>query len=105
LAERSEFNYPPFCRLINIEIHSEMYDEATATADALAHSISFSGVELLGPQPTHQEGYGRGHARLIILKVERGAPLADIKKQLLAIASRLRRQHPKATITFNVDPQ
>ncbi len=105
LEERRNFNYPPFCRLINIEIHSEWRDVAIASANDLAQCINIDGVELLGPQPTNQEGYGRGHTRLIILKIAKCTPLAEIKKELLNIAAQIRRTHRKATITFNVDPQ
>lgn len=105
LNERHEFNYPPYCRLIQIEVRSDMYGDAIGAAQALAKGLRLPKVELLGPQPLSQEGYGRGHAQLIILKISRNAALANIKQTIRKVAEDVRKQWRKAVITFNVDPQ
>ena len=71
LDERREFNYPPYCRMIQIEVRSEQYDEAVGAAQSMARKAQLPKVDVLGPQPLMQEGYGRGHTQLIILKIEK----------------------------------
>ncbi|MBQ8863612.1 MAG: primosomal protein N' [Rikenellaceae bacterium] len=104
LAERREFNYPPYCRLITIEVRSELYDEAAGAAQHLAKLIAIPEVEVLGPQLLHREGYGRGHTHIIMLKIGRTAPLTHIKQQLRTLADQTTRKwHHRVTISFNVD--
>ncbi|MBE6209664.1 MAG: primosomal protein N' [Rikenellaceae bacterium] len=105
LDERCEFNYPPYCRMIQIEVRSEQYDEAVEAAQAMARKARLPKVEVLGPQPLMQEGYGRGHAQLIILKIDRSATLSEIKQSLLTAAADTRKRWKKTAIVFNVDPQ
>lgn len=104
LDERREFNYPPYCRLITVEVRSEVYDDARAAAEQFARESSRPDVEILGPQSLHREGYGRGYAQVLMLKMERGAPLAEIKKHLRRVAERITHRLRRVNILFNVDP-
>lgn len=104
LDERRDFNYPPYCRIIMVEFRADLYDDAYGSAQAFAERISGLDVEILGPQPLYREGYGRGHARVIMLKIDRRAPLAEIKRQLRSAAEHTSKRWRKANILFNVDP-
>ncbi len=105
LAERRDFGYPPFNRLIQIEVRAEERELAVNSATQLADAIRTLNVEVLGPQPQYQEGYGRGHTHIIMVKIERGANLAQIKGRILDAATKLRAKNRALTIAFNVDPQ
>ena len=104
LDERREFNYPPYCRIRTVEVRSEEYDEARSGAECFAREISRADVEVLGPQLLRREGYGRGHTQVLMLKMERGAPLAEIKKHLRRVADTITRRLRRVNFLFNVDP-
>jgi primosomal protein N' len=90
--------------MIQIEVRSEQYDEAVGAAQSMARKAQLPKVEVLGPQPLMQEGYGRGHTQLIILKIDRRASLSEVKQSLLKSAAEVRKQWRKTAIVFNVDP-
>lgn len=104
LAERAEYLYPPYCRLIEITLRHRDHDTLWTGANEFAtKGREAFGRLLLGPQPPPVDKVRGEHILIFLLKVERGASFADTRRRLAELIATLRRH--KLRITCNVDPQ
>ncbi|MCL2561113.1 MAG: primosomal protein N' [Rikenellaceae bacterium] len=108
LAERAEFFYPPYCRLIEITLrhrNSELLWEA-ANRFAAAARTTF-GRSLLGPQPPLVDRIKNVCILSFLLKVERTQSFSRAKDALSAAVATLRSEQRFRYVDFifNVDPQ
>ncbi len=104
LAERAEFLYPPYCRLIEVTLRHRDSGRLWEAANRLATAgRAVFGKMLLGPQPPLVDKVRGEEILTLLLKVERGNSFADARRRLgeLLADSRLR----GVRVTVNVDPQ
>ncbi len=104
LAERAEFLYPPYCRLIEVTLRHRDAARLWEVANRLAMSgRAVFGRMLLGPQPPLVDKVRGEEILTLLLKVERGSSFADARRRLGELLSD---KHLRGVrITCNVDPQ
>lgn len=107
LAERAEFFYPPYCRLIEITLkhHNEkLVDEAARRANELLRPLF--GERLLGPQPPLVNRIKREFMLSFLLKTARDKSFAKTKQVLAAILDKFSGEEKfrNVKIVINVDP-
>lgn len=80
LAERKQFNYPPFCRFIRLTVKHRRKEILDKAADALAFSLRNTfGRRILGPEEPHVSRIQNLYIKNIIVKVERNKSFAKAK--------------------------
>lgn len=107
LADRKQYHYPPYYRLIHIELRHVKAEVVTAAGDFLAERLrSFLGKRVLGPEFATIARIRGQYQKRIIVKVERGVNLAKMKSALQTEVKRLdfHNDHRKVRVYFDVDP-
>jgi len=108
LDERSKFNYPPFSRLILLQIKSFEAFDAEKAANILGKTLKQTfGERILGPAKPHVSKVKRWHIREILLKINRTTDdLVAIKKAVKKEIDQFYQatDFKKVRITINVDP-
>ncbi|KAB2814702.1 replication restart helicase PriA [Phaeocystidibacter luteus] len=106
-ADRKQFHYPPFYRLIHIEMRHVKVEVVSDASDFLAGRLQgIFGKRVLGPEfAPIARVRGQYHKR-IILKIENGLSLPKVKKALQTEVKRLdfHKDHRKVRVYFDVDP-
>lgn len=108
LAERAEFFYPPYCRLIAVNLRHRDKTLLWNAANVFArNSREVFGRRILGPQPPSVDKIRGEYLLSFMLKVERQQSFATAKKLLTGIISKLHsdKQYKYITVLCNVDPQ
>lgn len=104
LAERSQFRYPPFYRLIRIDLkHKEkqtLHKAAEALAKTLRHSL---GENVLGPEPPIIARVQGLYILEILVKIGREKPLQRIKDFIGHSVQMLRQNKETATVISSID--
>lgn len=107
LADRKQYHYPPYHRLIYVEMRHVKVEVVSAASDFLAERLrSIFGKRVLGPEfAPIARVRGQYHKR-IILKLETGLSLPKVKAALRTEANRLQfhKDHRKVRVYFDVDP-
>ncbi|MEL6153109.1 MAG: primosomal protein N' [Bacteroidota bacterium] len=108
LAERREFRYPPFMRLIRIILKHRDQVLVTAAAKALAQQLREKlGRQVLGPQTPLVSRIRQQYLMELWIKVSRDMTKANNTKAQLRTASRqllLDRSFKAVKVVFDVDP-
>lgn len=108
LAERAEFFYPPYCRLIAVTLKHRDKTLLWNAANVFAREgRAVFGRRILGPQPPSVDKIRGEHLLSFLLKVERRQSFAAAKKLLAGVIEKLHadRQYKYITVVCNVDPQ
>lgn len=108
LAERADFLYPPYCRLIEVTMKHRDKELLWAAANMVAaEGRKAFGRMLLGPQPPLVDRIRGEYLLTLMLKVERRTSFAGAKKILSGIIGAMHadRRFRYVSVTFNVDPQ
>jgi primosomal protein N' (replication factor Y) len=104
LIERKEFNYPPFCRLINIHLKHKNQEMVGKATDLLAQNLrTIFGKRILGP---HSPIIGRMHnlyIKSILLKVERKSSFAKAKELLKDEIEKIKTVENFKSVAINID--
>jgi primosomal protein N' (replication factor Y) len=108
VAERSMYAYPPFTRLIRIQLkHKENYflDECAATLASSLRKVFGDGV--LGPEYPLLPRIQNLYIKEILLKISRNHYGIQAKNSILAAIGNLRAGVSKGglIVNINVDPQ
>jgi primosomal protein N' (replication factor Y) len=107
LIERKEFNYPPFCRLIILNIKHKNSETTTNAAIYLAENLKkIFGKRILGPQSPLIGRMQNLYIKNILLKIERKSSFAKAKELLKAEVEKLNNHDgfKMVQITIDVDP-
>lgn len=107
MADRKQYHYPPYYRLIHIELRHPKVEIVSATADFLAERLRrLFGKRILGPEFAPVARVRGQYQKRIIVKLESGMPLPKVKDALLKERQRLQfhPDHRKARVYFDVDP-
>jgi primosomal protein N' (replication factor Y) len=107
LAERKQFNYPPFNRLINITLKhksKEILDNASRIfADNLRKS---SGLQVIGPEYPIVSKIYELHIKNILIKLYTNVSIHHTKQFILEIGRKLLEieEYKSVLMVFDVDP-
>ncbi|MDR3287587.1 MAG: primosomal protein N' [Prevotellaceae bacterium] len=107
IAERKNFCYPPFYRLINITLKHYNVDILNNAAHATADSMRrFFGNNVLGPEYPTVNKIQNKFISAILLKIEQKTSLAQTKKTLQQCISQIQsqQQFKSVMILIDVDP-
>lgn len=108
LAERKDYNYPPFYRLVKVTLKHkdalELYKIGQTTKN---HLITFFGNSLLGPEKPYVSKIRNWYLLHFVLKIENNA--MEISKQKFKLANAVaqlnkKREFNQARIIIDVDP-
>ena len=108
IAEREQYGYPPFTKIINIYLKHKQDDVVLEMAVRYSNLLrQVFGGRVLGPEAPMVSRVQTYYIRQIVLKMELSASMTKVKKilrdlyeQLLAIDSRMR----TTRLYFDVDP-
>lgn len=107
LAERGDFFYPPYCRLVELTLGFRDKDTLYAAAESLSGLLRpVFGNRLLGPQPPVVDRIKRRYLLSFLIKTDRKDSFAQAKQQLSQALSALCQQprFKSVEIDINVDP-
>lgn len=108
LVERKDFDYPPYHRLIKIQLkHKDPLELYKLGNKAKNHFISFFGNSILGPEKPHVSRIRTWYLLNFVLKVENnGKQIAEQKYKLALAVNQLQKQKEfnKLKIVIDVDP-
>lgn len=108
LSERSEFHYPPFCRLINIYLkHKNDQIVSTAAAELGSRLRQWFGMRLLGPDRPAVARVKQQNIRKMVLKLENGIDMKKVREYLLMAQRQMLtdKRYASVQIYYDVDPQ
>ncbi len=107
IAERQEFNYPPFSHIINIELRHKNAEIVTVAAEQMAAQLRERlATRVLGPDKPAVARVKQLHIRMIMLKIEATIPLSAVRPVLVAARDTLAATPRTASVMvlFDVDP-
>jgi len=107
MAEREKFNYPPFCRIVQLSLRHINPDLINKAADELAKKLrTLFGKRVLGPEYPTVSRIRNQYLKNILIKFEKGIPLPKAKEEIRNAIIKLN-SHPdyKAVrVLIDVDP-
>ena len=107
LNERRIFKYPPFCRLISINIQHKNQNKLEVLSLKLATSLRKSfGNRVLGPESPNINRIRNFYHKNILLKVEDGTSIKNAKQILIEYINRYKevKDFKSARINLDIDP-
>ncbi len=107
LSERRQFRYPPYCRLVYVFLkHRKDTLVETAAIDLGSRLRQLFGSRVLGPDKPAVAKVKSLSIRKLVLKLEPGLNMADVRKYLLLIQQQMMQDKRFASlqIYFDVDP-
>lgn len=105
--ERHRYHYPPFTRMVLLKLKHKDPEVLRVAADDLARSMRrVFGKRVLGPEHPMVTRIMNLYIKHILLKIEREAPLAEMKERLSGILEAFRTgTHRSVRVITDVDPQ
>ena len=105
IKEREDFNYPPFCRLIEITLKHNDSGLLNTAADYLGAELrKIFGNRILGPEyPVISKIRNQYHKRLL-LKIENEKSVNKAKQMLYDVLNAFKLFHKNIQIIVDVDP-
>lgn len=107
IGERSTFNYPPFCRMIQINLKHKDRASLNNFADVLGSDLRTSfGKRVLGPEYPIISRIQLWYIKTILIKIEKEKPLIRAKEMIREAIARLEevRGGGALRIAIDVDP-
>ncbi|HBE42500.1 MAG TPA: primosomal protein N' [Bacteroidales bacterium] len=102
--ERKMFNYPPFCRMIRINLKHKERMILNSFADTLGNELkNFFGNRVLGPEFPVISQVQLYYIKTILIKIEIQKPLARAKEMIRESIERLERSKGAGGIKIAVD--
>jgi len=108
LLERKNFLYPPFVRIISLDIRHKKPELLDLAAQTLANSLKEKfGHRVLGPEYPYVSKIKNVYHKQIILKIEREASISRAKKLMMHIIDEFlfQKEFKSIRIVTDVDPQ
>ncbi len=104
LEERKQFNYPPFSRLIFINVKHKDADVLNHASQVLANNLrSQLGKRVLGPEQPLVSRVRNYYIKQIIIKVERAAAIQKVKTVLLSTIQDFNAQKEFRSVITQID--
>ena len=103
LQERFDFSYPPFVRLIEVQVRHKQLEVATSLIQQLASVLSqYQQVEILGPSNALIGKVQNQFVKQFLVKIKGNSQ--SVRMQLAQLAAQLKKQNSSAQIIIDVDP-
>lgn len=103
LQERADFLYPPFVRLIEVQVRHRQLEEATNAINVMAQALKkHKQVTLLGPALALIGKVQNLFVKQILLKITGNS--RPIRQQLMLLTEQVKKQYPSAQVVIDVDP-
>lgn len=103
LQERFDFSYPPFVRLIGVQVRHKQLEVATSLIQQLASVLSqYQQVEILGPSNALIGKVQNLFVKQFLVKIKGNSQ--SVRMQLVQMAAQLKKQNSSAQIIIDVDP-
>jgi primosomal protein N' (replication factor Y) (superfamily II helicase) len=104
LEERNLFGYPPFTRLIRIDLRHKNMQELEDFSDRLAVDLrKFFGKRIMGPEYPPVARVQSMYIRSLLIKIEKDKPLNRARKFIDQALLRLMSLPRASTVRVNVD--
>ena len=107
MAERRQFRYPPYCRLVYVYLKHRSDSLVDSASHELASQLrQWFGNRVLGPDRPAVAKVKSLSIRKLLLKIEPGLNLADVRKYLTLAQQHLLqdKRYSSLQIYFDVDP-
>ena len=107
MAERRQFRYPPYCRLVYVYLKHRSDSLVDSASHELASQMrQWFGTRVLGPDRPAVAKVKSLSIRKLLLKIEPGLNLADVRKYLTLAQQHLLqdKRYSSLQIYFDVDP-
>ena len=108
LAQRQQFFYPPFAKIINIYLRHKEEKAVESLAQTFAAQLrAIFGARLLGPDTPGVSRIAGMHIRTLMLKIEPGASMSKVKQLLREAYATLAASTPASRslrLHYDVDP-
>ena len=109
ITEREQYFYPPFSRVILIQLRHKIPQTVEQAAKQMAHYLKTDyGTKILGPESPHIARIRNLYIQQILVKLDRDKDSStQIKSRIRQIGNHLRgmKEYKSVRITYNVDPQ
>jgi primosomal protein N' (replication factor Y) len=104
LTERKQFQFPPFVRLISIDVLSKEPNESHHLASTLGDLLKKNtALQILGPEPPIVARIRNMYYQRLLLKVPRTAPVISMRKTIADALDELKEAHRKWNYLVKVD--
>ncbi len=103
IAERKKFNYPPYCRLIELSLKGKDENKTVQASTLLAKTLKQHFKQLLGPVTPVVGKIKNYYIRTILLKTNRTIPSSLIRQQLSASINQFRLTDSSKGIILQAD--
>jgi len=107
LAERERFNYPPFCRIVQLSLRHVDANVINKAADELAKKLrSLFGKRVLGPEYPSVSRIRNQYLKNILIKFEKGIALPKAKDEIRNSIAKLNAlpEYKAVRVVIDVDP-
>jgi len=102
--ERMAFSYPPFCRLVRINLKHRERATLNSFADILGNDLrSVFGKRMLGPEFPVISQIQLWYIKTILIKIEKEKPLAKAKEMIAEAIGRLEKEKGASGLRIAVD--
>ena len=105
LDQRKRFNYPPFCKLVQITLKHQDTKVLNDAAAYLAHNLKLLfPKKVFGPEYPVVSRIKNLYLKNILLKLDRNNVLSKNKDQMLKEILAFQKNHSSVRISIDVDP-
>jgi primosomal protein N' (replication factor Y) (superfamily II helicase) len=102
--ERMTFNYPPFCRMVKINIKHKERSLLNLYADLLGHELKeIFGKRILGPESPVISQVQSWYIKTILIKIEREKPPSRAKQLIAEAIEKISREKGAGGLRIAVD--
>lgn len=103
-SERAAFNYPPFCRMVRINLRHKEKTELNTFAEFLGNDLrGVFGKRILGPEFPVISRIQLWYIKTILIKIEKERPLAKAKEMIMDAIVRTEQQKGAGGLRIAVD--
>lgn len=104
VEERKDFNYPPFCRMIRINLKHKDRILLNGFSEQLGRDLrSFFGRRVLGPEFPVISRIQLWYIKMILLKIEKGRSTAKARQYVTEAIERLEKEKGAGSLRISVD--
>ena len=104
LSERKKFNYPPFCRLINITLkHRKIPILSTASEDLADMLKSLHEIQIIGPEFPIISRIQNMNLKNILVKLKKDSNLSKSKIQIRNCINQILNNHSYSNLKISID--
>lgn len=104
IAERKQFNYPPFYKLIEIVVKNKNENLCQALAQKLFEQLATKTPLVYGPEKPIIARVKNYYLRKILIKVPQSGNLSELKKKIYHTITEVQHFHQSVRILIDVDP-